>query len=75
MQSFNAGSVNAFLVGSPGLFTVEMLSSAQNLGAAQLAITFDPLRARYPISTLFYQGELGSKYQSHQANVELAWQF
>ena len=27
-QSFNAGKVNAFLVGSPGSFTVETLSSA-----------------------------------------------
>jgi uncharacterized protein with beta-barrel porin domain len=74
-QSFNAGKVNAFLVGSPGSFTVETLSSAQNLGVAQLALSFDPLNACYPISTLFYQGEFGSKYQSHQVNIELAWRF
>src|SRR5579862_7803162 len=74
-QSFNAGKVNAFLVGSPGAFTVETLSSAQNLGVAQLAMTFDPLRSCFPKTTFFYQGEFGSKYQSHQLNIELAWQF
>lgn len=74
-QSFNGGKVNAFLVGSPGSFTVETLSSAQNLGVAQLAMSFDPLNACYPTSTIFYQGEFGSEYQSHQFNIELAWQF
>ena len=74
-QSFNAGKVNAFLVGSPGSFTVETLSSAQNLGVGQLAMSFDPLNACYPTSTLFYQGEFGTQYQSHQVNIELAWQF
>ncbi len=74
-QSFNAGRVNAFLVGSPGSFTVETLSSAQNLGVAQLALSFDPLNARYPTTTLFYQGEFGSQYQSHQLNIEFGWHF
>ena len=74
-QSFNAGKVNALLVGSPGSFTVETLSSAQNLGVAQLAMSFDPLNVRYPTTTLFYQGEFSSQYQSHQFNIELAWQF
>ncbi len=74
-HSFNAGKVNAFLVGSPGSFTVETLSSAQNLGVAQMAMTFDPVNGRYPASTLFYQGEFGSQYQSHQFYVELAWEF
>ncbi len=74
-QSFSGGKVHAFLVGSPGSFTVETLSSAQNLGVGQLAMSFDPLNARYPTSTLFYQGEFGTQYQSHQINIELAWQF
>lgn len=74
-QSFNGGKVNAFLVGSPGSFTVETLSSAQNLGVAQVAMTIDPLKVRYPTTTLFYQGEFGTQYQSHQINLELAWLF
>jgi outer membrane autotransporter protein len=74
-QSFNAGKVNAFLVGSPGSFTVETLSSPQNLGVAQLAMCFDLVNRGYPITTLFYQAEFGSHYQSHQLNLELGWQF
>ena len=74
-QSFGAGKVNAFLVGSPGSFTVETLASSQNLGVGQCAIIFNPLRAWYPITTLFYQGEFGAKYQSHQINLELDWDF
>jgi outer membrane autotransporter protein len=74
-HSFHAGRVNAFLVGSPGAFTVETLASAQNLGVAQLAMSFDPINAYYPKTTLFYQGEFGRRYQSNQLNIELAWQF
>lgn len=74
-QSFNGGKVNAFLVGSSGSFTVETLSSTQNLGVAQFAMSFDPLNACYPTSTFFYQGEFGVQYQSHQFNIELGWQF
>jgi len=74
-HSFNAGKVNAFLVGSPGAFTVETLSCAKNLGVAQLAMSVDPMNACYPKTTLFYQGEFGRQYQSHQVNIELAWLF
>ena len=74
-QSFNAGKVKAFLVGAPGSFTVETLSSAANLGVAQFAMSFTPLQLHFPTTTLFYQGELSPKYQSHQINLELAWQF
>lgn len=72
---YNAGKVNAFLVGSPGLFTVETLASAQNLGLAEFVIVFAPHRAIYPSSTLFYQGEFGEQYQSHQVGLEFAWNF
>lgn len=61
--------------GSPGSFTVETLSSAQNLGVGQLATSFDPVNGRYPTTTLFYQGEFGTKYQSHQINIDFTWQF
>ncbi len=74
-QSFGAGKVNAFLIGSPGSFTVETLSSAQNLGVAQFMMIFAPHNPRYPSSTIFYQGEFGTKYQSHQLNLEFAWNF
>lgn len=74
-QSYNAGKVRAFLVGAPGSFTVETLSSAVNLGVAQLAMSFAPLYSHFPITTLLYQGEFSEKYQSHQINLDLAWQF
>ncbi len=75
LHSFKAGRVNAFLVGSPGTFTVNTLGKSQNLGVAELAMIFAPRNARYPTGTIFYHGEFGSKYQSHQAALELAWDF
>lgn len=75
IQSFNAGKVRAFLVGSPGSFTVETLTNAQNLGVAQLLFTFAHMKPSLPITTVFYQGEFGSGYKSHQVNLELAWNF
>lgn len=75
IQSYGAGKVTSFLVGSPGLFTVETLKSAQNLGVIQFAMIFTPVRWCYPIAAIFYQGEFGSKFQSHQANLEFSWRF
>jgi hypothetical protein len=75
VHSFGTGKVNAFLVGSPGTFTVTTLTSDQNLGVGEFAMVFAPHNARYPTGTIFYQGEFGSKYQSHQVALELAWSF
>jgi uncharacterized protein with beta-barrel porin domain len=75
VHSFGTGKVNAFLVGSPGTFTVTTLTSDQNLGVGEFAMIFAPHNARYPTGTIFYQGEFGSKYQSHQVALELAWSF
>jgi len=74
-QSFNAGKVNAFIVGSTGSFTVETLTTAQNLAVVQLSMAVAPLQANYPITTIFYQGEYGGSYRSHQINLELGWKF
>jgi uncharacterized protein with beta-barrel porin domain len=75
LQSFGAGKVNAFLVGSPGAFTVETLTSPQNLGVAEFAMIFTPQDSRYPTGTIFYQGEFGVQYQSHQVGLEIDWSF
>ncbi len=72
---YHAGKVHAFLVGSPGSFTVETLSSKQDLGVAQFAMSFDPINSHYPKTSLFYQGEFSKQYQSNQVNIEFAWQF
>jgi len=74
-HSFGAGRVNAFLVGSPNSFTVETLTTDQNLAVAQFLLTFAPRKAAAPITTIFYQGEFGGSYQSHQLNFELGWNF
>ena len=75
VHSFRTGNVNAFLVGSPGSFTVTTLTSPQNLGVAEFAMIFAPHSSGYPTGTIFYQGEFGVQYQSHQVAIELAWNF
>jgi uncharacterized protein with beta-barrel porin domain len=75
IQTYGAGQIRAFLVGSPGSFTVETLTDSQNLGVVQLLLTFAPLRPAYPMTSIFYQGEFGSSYKSHQINLEVAWNF
>ncbi len=74
-KPFKVGRVNAFLVGAPGSFTVETLTTPQNLGVAELELTFQPHKHRYPCTTVAYQGEFGSMYQSHIVSLELAWSF
>jgi len=74
-QSFGAGKVQGFLVGSPGAFTLETLTSAQHLGVVQFLMSAAPFNGNYPTSTIFYQGEFNPTYQSHQLNLEFAWNF
>jgi uncharacterized protein with beta-barrel porin domain len=75
VQSFNAGKVHAFIVGSPGSFTLETLNNAQNLGVVQFLMTGASFKKGRPTGTLFYQGEFGSSYQSHQIGLEFAMSF
>lgn len=72
---YQLGTVNAFLVGSPGSFTVETLTSADNLGAVALSFIFEPLKTSLPSGSLSYHGEFGSGYQSHQINGDITWSF
>ncbi|MDP1608295.1 MAG: autotransporter outer membrane beta-barrel domain-containing protein [Chlamydiales bacterium] len=72
---YQLGTVNAFLVGSPGSFTVETLTSADNLGAVSLSFIFEPLKTSLPSGSLSYHGEFGSGYQSHQINGDITWSF
>ena len=75
VHSFRTGKVTAFLVGSPGSFTVSTLTGGQNLGVGEFAMIFAPHHSGYPITTIFYQGEFGTQYQSHQVALELSWDF
>ncbi len=74
-KPFKVGRVNAFLVGAPGSFTVETLTTTQNLGVGQLEFIFEPHKRSLPTTTLEYQGEFGSMYQSHLVSLELTWNF
>jgi hypothetical protein len=66
-KPFHVGAVTtSFLTGAPGLFTVDTLTSTQNLGVAELAILFEPKKKRNPYVSFSYQGEFGSTFQSHQ---------
>ena len=74
-KAFHTGTITAFLVGSPGSFTVSTLASAQNLGVAEFSMLFVPKNQSAPYVDFRYQGEFGSQYQSHQGIVELGKEF
>jgi len=70
-KMIGTGVITAFLVGSPGAFTVTTLASAQNLGVAEFSMLFHPNNRKMPYVDLRYQGEFGSHYQSHQGILEI----
>ena len=74
-KAFRTGSINAFLVGAPGSFTVNTLTGAQNLGVAEFSVLFVASNSKTPYIDLRYQGEFGSRYQSHQGIIEIGKDF
>jgi uncharacterized protein with beta-barrel porin domain len=74
-KPFHIGIVNAFLVGAPGSFTVETLTTPQSLGVVEFEMIFEPTDKQYPYGSITYQGEFGSSSQSHQIRLELDWNF
>lgn len=74
-QMFGTGTATAFLVGSPGQFTVSTLTDTQNLGVFEFSMLFEPNNPRTPYANLRYQGEFGSLYQSHQGILEIGYTF
>jgi uncharacterized protein with beta-barrel porin domain len=74
-KAFHTGSVTSFLVGSPGAFTVTTLTGAQNLGVAEFSMLFIFNNLNAPYINIRYQGEFGSKYQSHQVMLEISKDF
>jgi outer membrane autotransporter protein len=74
-KAFKTGKVTAFVVGSPGSFTVEALQQAQNLGVVEVSFLFSPKSSKIPYFDLRYQGEFGSRYQSHQGMLEIGKTF
>jgi uncharacterized protein with beta-barrel porin domain len=74
-QKTFGGALTAFLIGSPGSFSVSTLTGAQNLGVGEFELWFVPANIKYPYGTLSYQGEFGSHYRSHQAMVKIGMDF
>ncbi len=74
-KMFGTGTITAFLIGSPGQFTVSTLTEALNLGVVEFSLLFNPLRPTTPYLDIRYQGEFGSGYQSHQGVVEIGMSF
>ena len=74
-KAFHTGVIRAFLVGSAGSFVVSTLTGAQNLGAVEFETLLVPVNKRRPYGSISYQGEFGSRYQSHQGMVTIGMDF
>lgn len=72
---FELGTINAFLVGSPGSFMVDTLSAKESLGVFGLACFFKSAYRQYPYGSLSYQGEFNKQYRSNQLTLEISWNF
>jgi len=76
-KMFGTGSITALFpsVPSTGPFTGRTLQTAQNLGVFEFSVLFKPTKRSYPYGNLRYQGQFGSKFQSHQGIVEIGKDF
>lgn len=74
-KAFNTGHITAFLVGAGGSFTVDTWEQAQNLGVFEFSLLFSPKSRKIPYFDIRYQGEFGSRYQSHQGVLEIGKTF
>lgn len=74
-KGFDTGSITAFLVGSPGSFSVSTLTGAQNLGLFAFSMMYVFSGANSPYIEARYEGEFGSEYQSHLGSIEFGKKF
>jgi Autotransporter beta-domain len=74
-KAFHTGTLTAFLIGSSGSFVVSTLNGAQNLGVIEFESLFVPRNKKYPYGSISYQGEFGSRYQSHQGMASIGLDF
>jgi outer membrane autotransporter protein len=74
-KMFGTGTITASFIGAPTSVTFLTLGTAQNLGVAEFSVLFKPLNRKWPYGNLRYQGEFGSKYQSHQGIAEIGKDF
>jgi outer membrane autotransporter protein len=74
-KPFGTGSVTAAVVGGAGFFTVESLTSVQNLGAVGFEF-LARIGKRNPVSVgVAYAGEFGKQYQSHEVLLSVTKDF
>ncbi|MBP7074449.1 MAG: autotransporter domain-containing protein [Rhabdochlamydiaceae bacterium] len=74
-KPFNMGNGRFFVVGAPDTFTVETLTTPQNLGAIELSFLFESNKPCKPYTFIDYKGEFGSMYQLHLLVLTLGWNF
>jgi uncharacterized protein with beta-barrel porin domain len=74
-KMFRTGTVTASFIGFPGTATYTTLTGAQNLGVVEFSIFLKPVNRKMPYVDFRYQGEFGSKYQSHQGIFEIGKDF
>lgn len=75
-KPFDTGAVSTAFVGSVSTFSIETFSSTtQNLAVGQLSFNFIPMDPKYPYSSIDYQGEFGSSFQSHLLTWEIGVEF
>ncbi len=74
-KTLKTGRITAFLIDSPGEFTVNTFKSSGNLGIAEFGVLLTPEKKQYPEWSLSYHGEIGSQYQSHEGTFEITLHF
>lgn len=74
-QPIHTGTIEAFLLGSPGSFTVKALSQAINLCAIEIGLLSIGSSTTSPYFDIRYNGEFGSGYQLHQGVFEVGKNF
>jgi autotransporter-associated beta strand protein len=75
LKTFNTGTVTSSIVGGSGFFTVESFRGTQNLGSAGLEFLWR-FGKRKPVDfSLVYDGQMGSRYMSHEGMAKLSKDF
>jgi hypothetical protein len=74
-KAFQTGTLHSFLLSSSGSFTLETLSSAQNLGVLEISMLCLGKQERSPYIDIRYEGEFGIGYQLHQGTIEIGKNF
>jgi len=74
-KAFQTGSIQAFLIGSPGHFIVDGLSKAQNLGIVEVSVLLLANRPSVPYIDLWYEGQFGTEFQLQQITAEIGKNF